>query len=537
MSYFPPEFVPYVKYLTPPVMGAFIGYLTNRIAIRMLFRPLKAWKVGGMRVPMTPGVIPSKRQELAVNMGEVVGDHLLTSKEIGNGLQQDVFQNHLYNLIQERVESVLQKDLGNLASTIPQKFKVYFDIGTKTIRYQLKEQIHTFIHSQEFAETVDNAIDNRLDLFLDQNVGTIVTGANREKSYRFVEDSITRMFESETMGQWVEDFVHQKVYSALQQEKSLADILPESLQELFHTMLENQVPPFLGKMALMVSEPDVRDKIITGACGGVEAFINSLGSMADMVRGFLPMATVEDRVRDYLIDKNDDIVAWLQSEEVQARVVTILRERSREFSEKPIVSFIKAENENAIEEFCAQCSNQLLLLIRGKEVSSTLISMFKTNIENHIDSGSVSMRQMLITLLGEQSMFAGKDWMKKEIREILQAQNTLKTIDFLIDSLMESLLQRKIGKLAKLVPAGVREGWSRSLQTMASTMLENEVPGLVQSLNIRQIVTEKVNSLDILKLEGLLLSIMEEQFKYINLFGGLLGFLIGCLNIVFLYGI
>jgi uncharacterized membrane protein YheB (UPF0754 family) len=45
-------------------------------------------------------------------------------------------------------------------------------------------------------------------------------------------------------------------------------------------------------------------------------------------------------------------------------------------------------------------------------------------------------------------------------------------------------------------------------------------------------VTEKVDSLDLLRLEGLLLSIMEEQFKYINLFGALLGFLIGFLNLL-----
>ncbi len=100
----------------------------------------------GLRVPMTPGVIPSKRLELAVNMGEVVGDHLLTSKEIGKGLQQELFQNHLYNLIRERVERILQKDLGTLASTIPQKFKIYFDLGTKTIRYQI-ERANSYLHS------------------------------------------------------------------------------------------------------------------------------------------------------------------------------------------------------------------------------------------------------------------------------------------------------------------------------------------------------------------------------------------------------
>jgi uncharacterized membrane protein YheB (UPF0754 family) len=96
-------------------------------------------------------------------------------------------------------------------------------------------------------------------------------------------------------------------------------------------------------------------------------------------------------------------------------------------------------------------------------------------------------------------------------------------------------LQKKIGKLANIIPNGVREGVARSLQKTTSAMLEMEVPGLVQSLNIKHIVTEKVNSLDILRLEGLLLSIMQEQFKYINLFGGLLGFLIGCCNLLFLF--
>ena len=83
------------------------------------------------------------------------------------------------------MEGFLQRDLGTLASTIPQKFKIYFDLGTKTIRYQLKEHIHAVIASEEFATTVDKAIDNRLDLFLEQPVETIISGANRERAYRF----------------------------------------------------------------------------------------------------------------------------------------------------------------------------------------------------------------------------------------------------------------------------------------------------------------------------------------------------------------
>ncbi len=48
---------------------------------------------------------------------------------------------------------------------------------------------------------------------------------------------------------------------------------------------------------------------------------------------------------------------------------------------------------------------------------------------------------------------------------------------------------------------------------------------------VLQMVTDKVNSLDLLQLERLLLSIMEEQFKYINLFGAILGFFMGLINL------
>ena len=66
----------------------------------------------------------------------------------------------------------------------------------------------------------------------------------------------------------------------------------------------------------------------------------------------------------------------------------------------------------------------------------------------------------------------------------------------------------------------------------ANRLLVREVPGLTESLRIQELVRNKVDSLDLLRLERLLLSIMEEQFKYINLFGALLGFLIGLLNLV-----
>jgi uncharacterized membrane protein YheB (UPF0754 family) len=534
MPFLNPEILGLTKYAGPPIIGAFIGYLTNHVAIKMLFRPLKPWIIAGIRLPMTPGVIPSKRLDLAKNLGEVVGDHLLTSKEIGKGLQNEAFQLHLLGLIKERIEGTLQRNLGTLASIVPIKFRVYFDIGSKTIIYQAKEKLRVFISSEEFRIIAEHSIEQRIDQFLASEIGTLISGSQREKAYGFIENNIARMFSSKTMQHWAEDMIRHQVFNILQQEKSCADIFPDSLLELLQTTIERQTPALLKRLAAIVAEPEVRAKIVKGACAGVDSFIDSMGSMADMIRGFLPMETIEEKIHTYLVEKNDAIVAWLESEEVQAKVVQIVREKSRDFLHKPLVQLIKSDDQGMIEEFCSRCAYYMVNLLRGKDVSALLASMIKTNVENHFESGHTSLQQVFAMLLGENSFSDKKNWLTKEVCMILQSPETFNVVDSLVDSMAAALLQKEIGKLANIIPVGVRDGFARSLQRMTSDMLAAEVPGLVQSLNINNIVEEKVNSLDILKLEGLLLSIMQEQFKYINLFGALLGFLIGCGNLLIL---
>ena len=47
-----------------PVVGGIIGYITNDLAIKMLFHPYKPIYIGKFRVPFTPGLIPSQKNGL-----------------------------------------------------------------------------------------------------------------------------------------------------------------------------------------------------------------------------------------------------------------------------------------------------------------------------------------------------------------------------------------------------------------------------------------------------------------------------------------
>lgn len=69
-------------FFVPPIAGSIIGYFTNDIAIKMLFRPYKAIYVGKRQLPFTPGLIPSNQARLAQKVSDTIMGSLLTPGEL-----------------------------------------------------------------------------------------------------------------------------------------------------------------------------------------------------------------------------------------------------------------------------------------------------------------------------------------------------------------------------------------------------------------------------------------------------------------------
>lgn len=69
--------VTWLRYVVAPLLGAVIGYLTNDLAIRMLFRPYEEKRIGRFHVPFTPGLIPQQKSRIAKSLGGVIAGKLL----------------------------------------------------------------------------------------------------------------------------------------------------------------------------------------------------------------------------------------------------------------------------------------------------------------------------------------------------------------------------------------------------------------------------------------------------------------------------
>ncbi len=91
-----------------PVIGAFIGYSTNYIAIKMIFRPYKEYNILGLKLQ---GMIPKRRHELAVSIAETVDRELLSLKDFGRAMKDVDLRISIYNIVASVVEKKINLDI------------------------------------------------------------------------------------------------------------------------------------------------------------------------------------------------------------------------------------------------------------------------------------------------------------------------------------------------------------------------------------------------------------------------------------------
>lgn len=92
------------------IVGAIIGGVTNSLAIKMLFRPYNPIYIRNWRLPFTPGLIPKRRKDLAVQLGKLVVNYLLTPESFQKKLRGKDLQNDLTKYIEHTLLNTLNSE-------------------------------------------------------------------------------------------------------------------------------------------------------------------------------------------------------------------------------------------------------------------------------------------------------------------------------------------------------------------------------------------------------------------------------------------
>ena len=101
-----------------PLLGGLIGYGTNLLAVRMIFRPIRPRRILGFTVQ---GLVGRRQKEIARSIGGVVGDHLVNHKDLVAALERADLHGLLNRVLEDRLPEVLaglKKSLGPLAGVL-----------------------------------------------------------------------------------------------------------------------------------------------------------------------------------------------------------------------------------------------------------------------------------------------------------------------------------------------------------------------------------------------------------------------------------
>ncbi len=92
--------------ISVPLIAALIGYITNYIAVRMLFRPHKAVRIAGITFQ---GLVPRRQKEIAASLGAMIERDLFSQKDIHAALSGAETAQEATAFLSEQIDAFAQK--------------------------------------------------------------------------------------------------------------------------------------------------------------------------------------------------------------------------------------------------------------------------------------------------------------------------------------------------------------------------------------------------------------------------------------------
>ncbi len=116
-------------------VGSLIGWTTNYIAIKMLFRPHKEINLGLFKIQ---GLIPKRKAQIGESVANVIEAELISIRDIVSKLNKNEFSERLENIVDE----ILEKDLKNKIKTALPILEMFLsDSLVETIKKNIKSII------------------------------------------------------------------------------------------------------------------------------------------------------------------------------------------------------------------------------------------------------------------------------------------------------------------------------------------------------------------------------------------------------------
>ncbi|MGL5766219.1 MAG: DUF445 family protein [Sarcina sp.] len=497
-----------MAYLISAIIGAIIGFFTNWLAIKMLFRPHTEKRVAGIRIPFTPGLIPKEKKRIAKSVAESVGEHLINPESMSKTLNKPEVKEKIKSSICDKVEDTLNKE-GTLdvrfkeliGSSYEEKIQGLEDVAydkivkvmssddnkEKIISYAMDFAKNKLEQEPKFLVEVIKKID--LEPIVEQISNNIASDEGTTFIVEKLDDFIDKLDENDnTLRSYIPDKVYEKIEKVVydNRENIVAEInillRSESVSTKFKDVILSKMLGGLGGMvARFINIDNIYDKLVNS----VEEYLSEEKNANEVCAKIVEyIDKVAQNKVSYIAKQIPAGLSVDLAVAISTKTTELMRDRKN-------IDYVK---------------ESLISYINGFESYDDLIKKFDSNYIGKLE-------KVMLEILNTVS----------ESKEIKQSIKTL--IEYARNEVLSYEIN-KDDKVKKQIVISVRE----IVDLNYDKFIEQDLQNVMELVDIQAIVEDQINEFDVDEGEKIILGIASKELSAITWLGALLGAILGVLS-------
>lgn len=145
----------YMIILTLPIIAALTGWITNFIAIKMLFHPREKVKILFLEIQ---GIFPKRQKKLAEKLGKVVSDELFSMEDVRSAITNPDNLGEVHQVIDEKLDDFLEN---RMMESMPMLYVFMSDEMRVKIKATLQQELELMLPELigQFANKIEKEVD------------------------------------------------------------------------------------------------------------------------------------------------------------------------------------------------------------------------------------------------------------------------------------------------------------------------------------------------------------------------------------------
>ena len=479
-----------MNYIIPVIVGGVIGYITNWIAIKMLFRPHYEKRIFNIPIPFTPGLIPKEKNRIAKSIGEAVGEYLLSPEVVvdalfkNEGSIEKVIIHYINRLKHE------ERTLEDLISSLNYG---EFEGRKEDIKKKLASLIALNFRKDQFKDRLIKLIDEYIFIVSRDNIYGIIEGK--------IESFLNYLANSDEVKEELSGLLIGKLNKLSQDDRSISEIIPEDIVNSFKDFILQNEENIVKLLKNILDNPRVK--------GQFKNWISDILShnMNKLIAIFINPETISDKILSLLEE-------YLNKAERSKEILSFILLMVDKIFEKEISYLLGDFVKDLKEEDMSVVSEIIIKNVLKEDNQYKIIDKLKNKLEGEEEN----IKSYLLDLI------------KRELESFLNSKSFYDHILSTVDKAIESILNRSISSLIVDINEDDILSIVNFLKIIIENLIKNQLPNMVKAFNISKIVEDQINSFDVAFTEELILEIANRELKAITWLGGLLGGIIGLLT-------